>query len=114
MDKKLRHAVSALVLIILGILAVGSSDDGEKKGPDEIGAFVMSQEFVKGQLKAPSTAEFPWYEESFVEDLGEGRFRVTAYVDAQNTFGAMIRSQYTCVLTSADGEKWILESIDIQ
>lgn len=111
MDKKLRHAVSALVLIVLGILAVGSSDDGDEKGPDEIGAFVMSQEFVKEQLKAPSTAEFPWYEDSYVEDLGGGRFRVSAHVDAQNTFGAMIRSKYTCVLNSADGERWILESI---
>jgi len=113
MQRIYRHVLSGLLLLTLCILAVGSSDNGGKSGPDKIGAFVMSQEFVKERLKAPSTADFPWYDESFVTDLGGGRFRVSAYVDAQNSFGAKIRSKYTCILKSTDGDTWTLESINI-
>src|SRR4030042_1131474 len=98
MQKVYKHVLSALLLIMLCVLAIGSSDNGGKSGPDKSGAFVMSQDFVKKQLKAPSTADFPWYDDSFVTDLGGGRYIVSAYVDAQNSFGAQIRSNYTCVL----------------
>jgi hypothetical protein len=75
----------------------------------------MSQEFVKKQLTAPATAKFPRYEESFVEDLGsiEHRFRVTAYVDSQNSFGALLRTNYTCIVKSFDAKTWHCESMDI-
>ena len=85
--------------------------------PDKMSAFLMSQDFVKARLKAPSTAEFPWYDKSFVGDLGGGRFRVNAYVDAQNSFGAQIRSRYTCVLKATGDDRWgnwKLESMDIR
>jgi hypothetical protein len=80
-------------------------------GPDEIGAFVMSQRFVEKGLKAPSTAHFCSYSGATVTDLGGGRFRVSAYVDAENSFGAKIRTNYTCVLKSTDGDTWTLESL---
>lgn len=76
-------------------------------------AYFASQEFVKDKLKAPSTAKFPWYSEVVVTDLGGGRFRVSAYVDAQNSFGAQIRTRYTCVLKGADELNWTLESISM-
>jgi hypothetical protein len=85
-----------------------------KRRGDPISAFVMSQEFVKRALKSPSTADFPWFDRSFVSKLGEGRYHVSAYVDAKNAFGAELRSRYTCVVTTDDGDSWSLESIDIQ
>lgn len=58
-------------------------------------AFVMSQGFVKRNLKAPSTAEFPWYtdDQVAVSIKPNCGFRVVAWVDAQNGFGAQIRSR---------------------
>jgi hypothetical protein len=90
------------------------SVEQEAPDPGPIEAFVMSQEFVKRALKAPSTAEFPWYEDGFVTRLGDGRFRVSAYLDAQNSFGAQLRSRYSCVVKSARDGSWSLESIEIQ
>lgn len=58
-------------------------------------AFVMSQTFVKKQLKAPSTAKFPYINEASVLREGKCGFRVESYVDAQNSFGAMLRTYYT-------------------
>ncbi len=64
------------------------SSDSSSDNPDKIEAYVMSQEFVKERLKAPATADFPWYDESFVKELGDNKFEVNAYVDAENSFGA--------------------------
>lgn len=54
------------------------------------------QEEVKNKLKAPSTAEFPIYNESFVEQVDKTHYKVNCYVDAENGFGAKIRNNYTC------------------
>lgn len=50
---------------------------------------------VKLRLKSPSTADFPWGPDKVV-DIGEDRFMVLGHVDAQNGFGAMIRSNFSC------------------
>jgi hypothetical protein len=109
MQRANKHYISVLVLFLLCVLGVGSSDSG----PDKIGAFVMSQGFTEKHLKAPSTADFCSYSDATVTDLGGGRFRVSAYVDAENSFGAKIRTIYTCVLKSTDGKTWTLESLDM-
>lgn len=80
-------------------------------------AFVMSQTFVKRALKAPSTAEFPWITDEMVSisqrpDCG---FRVIAWVDAQNGFGAQIRTRYRTDLKYVDAsEAWQLVDIEIE
>jgi hypothetical protein len=117
MVKMRRHALSGVLLIVLLVLALGSSDSGNNsasvKGPDKMTAYFASQKFVKNRLKAPSTAKFPWFSEVVVKDLGGGRFSVSGYVDAQNSFGAQIRTNYTCVLKGADELNWTLESINM-
>lgn len=58
----------------------------------------MAEKFVRDRLKAPSTAKFPWYEESSVTISGECEFVIRSYVDAQNSYGAMLRSDYVVKL----------------
>lgn len=57
-----------------------------------------SEDLVKSVLKAPSTAEFPgeWYDpqQGWRIDKRDGQFWVSSYVDALNSFGAMIRSDF--------------------
>lgn len=76
-------------------------------------AFRMAQQFVKERLLAPSTAEFPGYDQDSVEYLGNGTFRVSSYVDAQNAFGVKLRHHYTCVLHKSreDDYTWTLKAI---
>jgi hypothetical protein len=86
--------------------------------PNECGsrsmAFVMSQEFVKKRMKVPSTASFPWITADgvTVDERAKCEFRVSAYVDAENSFGAKLRTAYRVALkyTSAD-ENWHLTDI---
>lgn len=58
--------------------------------------YSMAKEIVESALKSPSTADFP---SIFSDDIKMARNKnivaVQSYVDAQNSFGAMIRSEWT-------------------
>lgn len=77
---------------------------------DRSDACFMSQKFVKDRLKAPSTAEFPmWTEDNCKVDHNGGQWIVYSYVDAQNGFGAMIRSEYVVKMTyNSSRDVWTL------
>jgi len=92
-----------------------SSSSTTSKQPDKFDAYVMSQLFVEDALKAPSTAKFPVYSEDMVVDGGDGSFIVSAYVDAQNSFGAMMRSNYVCIMQYDKAtDEWALKGLDIK
>lgn len=54
------------------------------------------ESFVKRLLKAPSTADFAPHGELQISGSGTGPWTVVGYVDAQNSFGAMLRQNYFC------------------
>ena len=94
-------AVGAVILYSV----VAMQQDSGVSGNDEIAAWTMCELAVKDKLKSPSSASFPWAgAKDFTESLGEGRYRVRAYVDSQNTFGAMVRSQFVCEVEHSGGE----------
>lgn len=106
--------LTVLVIFVVAGLWAALSGNSEPKGPDGLDAYVMSQIFVEKQLKSPSTAKFPTFEDSMVIPLGDNRFKISSYVDAQNSFGAMVRTPYTCIVKhTGEGDKWRLESIDL-
>lgn len=78
-------------------------------------ACFMSQKLVRQNLKAPSTAEFPmWTEENCKVTQKAGTWIVTSYVDSQNGFGAMIRSDYVAQMTyNPSTETWTLTNLFI-
>lgn len=53
----------------------------------------MAQIFIRRQLKAPSTAKFPPCSDMNITHTGNTWF-VRSYVDAQNSFGAMLRNGF--------------------
>lgn len=64
----------------------------------------MAERFVKDRLKAPSTAKFPgfWDDangEGCVAYFNDGTWRISSWVDSQNSFGAQIRTHYVAQLT---------------
>lgn len=80
---------------------------------------MMAQKFVKDRLKSPSTADFGSvfddYQspENVVTVLGRGKCRVRAWVDSQNSFGATIRTHFTCELEFRDDEMWYCTSLTV-
>lgn len=76
----------------------------------QAGARVSCQEFVKRQLRSPSTAKFPFTEQR-ISRLRRNVYRVSGPVDAQNAFGATIRNRYICEVEKS-ASQWKL--LDIQ
>lgn len=82
-------------------------------------AFVMSQSFVRQQLKSPSTAVFPLINSSgvSVEYLRQEpgcRHAVRGYVDAQNSFGAVVRNTYSVTMERVKDSIWRAHDLKIQ
>ena len=70
---------------------------------------------ARDTLKAPRSAKFPWVKKaSFDGSLAI----LNSYVDAQNSFGALIRTNYICTLrykggAATDSESWNIEEFMI-
>lgn len=73
--------------------------------------YITSMDIVKAALKAPSTAEFPNITEASIwkED---GIVIVQSYVEAQNSFGAMLRSEYQIKYEGTTPTSFILDGIE--
>ena len=82
---------------------------------DESGARIVCRKFVTARLKAPATAEFGPYGTVQVRHLGAGCYEVVGYVDAQNSFGVLIRSDYICtVCSSGEQDTCVLKALVIE
>lgn len=74
-------------------------------------AWVMAQEFVKDRLKSPGTADFGGIEQTSstcVTVLGNDEYRVTGWVDSQNTFGGIARTDFTLTVKYNGNDRWSL------
>ncbi|QDY06166.1 hypothetical protein FJK98_02470 [Micromonospora sp. HM134] len=95
--------IGGLLALLCGMVALDGDDPPSDPGPD---AERVCQDFVKKRLKAPASAEF-----TGITHTGYGSdYTVTGSVDAQNTFGATIRSTFTCQVRDA-GDEWRLLSL---
>lgn len=94
-----------------GIYWLGSRDstsaDAEAQARTEkdekLGAWVIAQQFVEEELKAPGTASFGGKD---VQPEGAGRYRVSGWVDAQNGFGAKVRSRFSITVEKIGDQRW--------
>lgn len=75
--------------------------------------WALAQQAVKNELKAPSTAKFPASYGSDGVSFGKSGdlYYVSAWVDAENGFGATLRTNFT-VYASLTGTKLTLDHVD--
>ena len=95
-----------VILLILGLIAIclNSSGGGPSESDLSSMASIQCENYVRDGLKSPSTAKFPFLL-SDVEKLENNMYIVRSYVDAQNSFGALIRNNYYCKIKYIGGEK---------
>jgi len=95
----------ALTSILVGAPAMMGAKKPKPPGhvltPEEAHiAYSVSVNHLMDVLKAPSTAHFQSFEESTItwntHWLLRNQVQVEFLVDAQNSFGAMLRSRYAC------------------
>lgn len=67
----------------------------EPNDDDKAFAWTAALQVVKENLKAPSTAKFPFsYYGQDIKEVAYNTFIVNSYVDAENSFGAKLRSNF--------------------
>lgn len=77
--------------------------------PDHSGAARRACiDYVTVGLKAPSTAKFQPYYEARITNVDD-TYTVTSYVDAQNSFGAQLRTYFTCKVKYGSGRFLLLD-----
>ena len=79
-----------------------SSASGSSARHTDSEAWTCAKKIVKDSLKAPSTAKFCSFPESKVKHLGNGEYMVTGWVEAQNSFGAMLRQSFVVTYTATE------------
>lgn len=94
-----------LALSLILLMSFSGCGDNTKEKEDDLKAtiIVATEEAVKSQLKAPSTAEFPWGYDSYqIKEVATGddtkQYSVSSYVDAENEFGAKLRNRFVVSL----------------
>lgn len=63
-------------------------------------AFTVAQDIVENNLKSPSTAEFCKVTDAEITHLGNGEYMVYGWVDAQNGYGAVLRTNFLVTYTA--------------
>lgn len=71
-----------------------------------------TEQFVPAKLKAPATAKFSSMEIADVDESIVTTYTVTGSVDAQNGFGALVRSRWTCIV-HRNGDRWELDTATV-
>lgn len=83
----------APVLIVLVLFICGPMIWGSEKGAPTGEMVQACEDQVSASLKSPSTAKF----DSEVLKTGD-EYVVHGFVDAENSFGAMLRMEYRCAI----------------
>ena len=79
----------------------------------------MCEHAVKDRLKSPGSADFPFAHGTTVVASGANTFQLASYVDAQNAFGANLRTAFVCAVRFKGGDEndpqsWDLVRLDLQ
>lgn len=125
-DYKLRITVSdKLYMVICGDYNLYEDDtvkytkqDLENRSIDgnETYYYTIAQEIIRNSLKSPKSADFPsivFHPEEIKMQRNGDLVAVQSYVDAQNSFGAIIRSKYVVEFMVIDLKSFVYETVYI-
>lgn len=116
MKKIYLHLLSVMAIGFFAFLAYGSSDSSnDSPSNNKFLAYSYAEKFVKKKLKSPSTAEFPGTleKDEHITDLGNGEYRIESWVDSQNSYGAQIRTSFSCTI-KFEGDKVHCEDLKFE
>lgn len=102
-----------ILLFIFSIVGCGNSSSNNDS-TNKFLAYNYAEKYVKQNLKSPTTAKFPGLHEknSHIKELGNNKYEINSWVDSQNSFGAMVRTKFSCVI-KINGNTVSCESINL-
>lgn len=92
-----------LIVIFATIFAISACSNE----PTELDAQLNAEQYVKQLLKSPSTAVFGTAD---ITEVEQGVFSVQSYVDSQNDFGGVVRTNYECTVRYEGNSKVKIEN----
>jgi hypothetical protein len=114
--KSSRKTIIVLLLLISGICILffiiqnGVQKAGSPPSfptaeqPPEYYAYLACKQFTLKQLKSPATAVFPNYLDITSKRSTGSEFLVYAWVDSENSFSALIRTNFRCRIEKSDSD----------
>lgn len=118
-QKKKDHVVLiALGIVIIAIIYFATSNNSTtstswEQEDNRIEAYVMAQQFVEQKLKSPDSAKYPLTANECTTRIEGQQYKISAYVDSQNSFGALIRANFVAVVQQYEKGKWKLVDLKI-
>lgn len=82
----------------------GTSQKSYSEADYKSACYSLAEEQVKKHLKAPSTASFCRMSETDFKKGSDGVYMMTGWVDAENSYGAKLRTAWG-IMVQAEGEK---------
>ncbi|EJO5347004.1 hypothetical protein [Clostridium sporogenes] len=94
-------------IFCLGLFAGCEDSSGRGNESDErYKAYETAKSYVEDELKSPTTAEFASINEAKITKLGKDEYQIESYVNAENSFGAKVKSTFSCrIVVDYDKEK---------
>lgn len=112
--KRICLLAMGLVLSIQGCSSETKEEKAERRCTDSSWAWVMSQRYVKNNLRSPSSAKFPTFP-IHAEHLSGCSHFVIGELEAQNGFGVMIKQRFHAKMTyNKESDTWSGSDLTIQ
>lgn len=113
-DVPLLAILGVVVVALVGLVHYLLAGNGSLSVDDDL--YRVCKDWTTKQLKSPATAVYPplsaldttegyGIKKEVQPGFGEPVYKVSGYVDAQNSFGALLRSDFVCEVKQ-DGDQW--------
>ena len=89
------------ILVSIPMLWFTFKNGGTSSKPSVYQAQSACESAVTGILKSPSSADFGGWQR---RENADGTFEISGYVDSQNSFGAMLRAQFSCSVDASGNQ----------
>lgn len=73
----------------------------------------ICKDFVRDSLKSPSGATFENHRGPAAILMPDGTYEVLSWVEAENSFNAKVRQNYSCNITRWPNGKWTLNKLEM-
>ena len=89
------------ILVSIPMLWFTFKNGGTSSKPSVYQTQSACESAVTGILKSPSSADFGGWQR---RENADGTFEISGYVDSENSFGAMLRAQFSCSVDASGNQ----------
>ena len=104
-------AVTVVVMAIIGNHSPADASDASDASDAASYGYQACKDDITPTLTSPSSASWQSAFTVTTTNLGNQNWQISGYLDADNAFGAKIRSYFTCDVTAQNPQTWTVTSV---